>query len=69
VTITRDLQIEIAIYTAGIERARREYDTEPNACADWCIRCINPVGTNRHCENCRHTVRMRQARAEKKETP
>jgi hypothetical protein len=65
--ITRDLQIALARYTAGIDRSRREYAAQPTACADWCIRCVNPVGTNRACPTCRDTLRARTYRAEKKE--
>jgi hypothetical protein len=65
-TITRELQIELAIYNAGIARARREYQRQPNACADWCVRCIRPVGSNPNCETCRQALRMRQHRAETK---
>lgn len=58
-----------ATYVAEIEalwvdsiRCRREYYARPHSGIEWCVSCVQPVGTNRGCENCKATARMRRHR-------
>ena len=57
---------EIRAWNAANGRARVEYRRHPTACADWCVRCVNPVGSTPDCETCKATRRMRRLN---KETP
>jgi hypothetical protein len=63
----RDLQVAFARWNSDIARARLEYEAFPTACADWCIGCISPTGSNPNCRWCRETRRARADRLRAKE--
>jgi len=53
-------------FNAAIERARQAYYDEPNACADWCPKCVRPAASNPNCARCRGLRRQRAMRAKRR---
>lgn len=53
-------------HNAALDRARRAYAEQPNACADWCVECVQPAGTSPNCEHCKATRRTRIWRAQRR---
>lgn len=68
--VTRELQLELARFNYGIQRARRSYDELPIAALelDWCTACCYPRA-QRTCETCRAHVHMRDLRHARKQQP
>lgn len=60
--LTRDDCLAIRRYTGRVITAIKEYAAHPTACADWCPKCVYPVGSTKECANCKAVRAMRKRR-------